>query len=1140
MSVRIKQFLPILGLLTLTLTLLAPSLLAESLRSGGYFCGTDGSCRWFKPGDPDWLFERFTYAMGYADCPADIATWREKNPQCQLVLYTSGTDLPPYKSYSSNSYNLGQKSTWIRDRMVQLGEIEENAYLHFYDDTELRHWNGSDYDTLLIPGTHSTTIDDADSVSRVPNSYINALFVNMNTYESPTRLSPNLSNATLRQAYKEYLTQIFSSDLYTHWPSATGTWDGVYFDNYSPLGMIGSALCSGGRVAETSGDPGSMLYFGTDPYGEWTWELMKQFGREVRDTLQMGEQWTIDGKKKFIAYNVGISHRDEYLDPAESGANAVNIEFGFDPVYSNNNSYFRLENLHTRDSIASENGATFFWTSIPRTSYGGGTTDKRSAIYNNVCFYYVARADSTWFFARPDPGNAYGIFLNDGFDTLAWVPAMETDLGDPVGHYQLETNGSSPDESGGTYKVWSRQYQFGKVFIRPRDGFDAAWGDNSTPVTVDLGGSYRQLKADGTYGNVVSSIQLVGAEGAIMIPYASGECDSPPTVPNPTTPTNGETVATATPELCWTNSTQPGECSQPIRYHVQVAADLGFSQMMAENSTISEGLVTTCWTVTTTLNNNQTYYWRIRAGNGISWSSWTAARNFAVEIPDDPPSIPGASGPADGDTVTSKQPTLSVTNATDPEGATPSYHFQVSTADTFSPLAAEATSVPQGSGVTSWQVDSDLENMTQHYWRARSYDGANYSGWSTTRSFFVFDTDSNVAPTTPIPLEPVADETVDDMTPTLVVNNSTDSDGDPVSYHFQVWNQNETTQVSESALVSAGATSTAWTVNNSLSAETGYKWRARAYDGEDFSDWTALTQFYTPEQQNQIPSVPTPRSPLDGDTVVGTFHILALNNSSDADGDALTYDFRVCSDAAMTKTVEVELFVPQAQPYTYYTTTASYASNGVYYWYARANDGTVWTNWCTPQAFYHTETVLDVEDAAATLIDPEQGARVTANRPTLTASWQDASPETAFLFELSESEDFGTLLDYGLAYAEDGVLSWQVETPLAQDQTYFWRVRQTNGGVSEIQSFTVVAAIHVTPNPFSYYDGEMVFRNLPPASHVEIFTVAGDQVATFDSVGGDFSWDGYNDSGEKLASGVYLYYVTYDGERFSDKFVVVR
>jgi hypothetical protein len=251
----------------------------QSLRSGAYFCGTDGSCAWYKAGDPNWTFQRFTYIMGYSDCPASISEWRTKSPGCRIVLYTSGTDLSAFKSYTSNSYIGARKSTYVRDRMVQLGDIEEKAYLHFYNDTKITNWNGTAYDTLLIRGTNSMTIAVKDSVSRVPNSYINYLFYSRNTYSGETRLSPNFTNPKLRLAYKEYITQAFNAQRTTHWPAITGYWDGLYFDNYSHLAMQGSHCAAGGLVVESGTSPANLLTFGTDAYGAWGWNWMKVFGR---------------------------------------------------------------------------------------------------------------------------------------------------------------------------------------------------------------------------------------------------------------------------------------------------------------------------------------------------------------------------------------------------------------------------------------------------------------------------------------------------------------------------------------------------------------------------------------------------------------------------------------------------------------------------------------------------------------------------------------------------------------------------------------------------------------------------------------------------------------------------------------------
>ncbi len=80
----------------------------------------------------------------------------------------------------------------------------------------------------------------------------------------------------------------------------------------------------------------------------------------------------------------------------------------------------------------------------------------------------------------------------------------------------------------------------------------------------------------------------------------------------------------------------------------------------------------------------------------------------------------------------------------------------------------------------------------------------------------------------------------------------------------------------------------------------------------------------------------------------------------------------------------------------------------------------------------------------------------------------------------------------------------------------------------------------VSPNPFSYYDGSLVFHNLPEGAVVDIFTASGDRVASLQPTGSQYEWKVLNSSGEKLGPGVYLYYVRVNDNIIKDKFVVVR
>ncbi|MCX6831863.1 MAG: hypothetical protein NT028_06960 [candidate division Zixibacteria bacterium] len=1211
----------------------------QSYRSGAILSGTDGTCKFYKPGDSTWMYSRFTYLMAYADCPGNIGQWRTGNPNCRIVFYTSGTDLDPFKSFTNNYPGSG-KSTYIRNRMVQLGDIEENAYLHFYNDTKIRNWvyATSTWDTLLIPGTNSMTITAKDSVSRAINSYTTYLFTSRNTYTYPTRLAPNYTNAKMRLAYKEYVTFAFTSARTTYWPNITGYWDGMFFDNYNPGGIQGSHLVSGGLVVESGTAPANLLTYGTDAYGAWGWELMKVFGREVRDTLRTSAQWSADGKKKVLAYNAGLTWKNELMYPDSSGADALCWEYGFNPVNSPNNSIWRLENIYTHDSIATLNGATYFWISIPSTDYA----TKQQSIYNNLCFYYVARTDSTWMAIYPTPGNSYGAFYNPGYDTLSWIPAMGYELGVPIAHYQLATSGASPDKAGASYKVWMRDYQGGRVYIRPKDDLDLGiWGSASTPVTVSLGGTYQQLNTDGTLGSVITSLSLHGAEGAIVIPATTGACATPPSVPTLGSPADSAKVASRTPSLCVNNSTQSGSCTQPIVYHFQVSIGSSFSAITSENSSVSQGTSTTCWQVSTTLGIGQLYYWRVRAGNGTSWSNWSATRKFVT--PNSAPTVPTLSSPANAATVTSVQPTLTVTNSTDPDGTTPTYHFQVSTASSFTTIAVENLSVAQGSGSTSWLVGSALSNLTTYYWRVRAYDGvaysswsssrsfyvnqpvannpptvptlstpANgatmtsrqptlvivnstdpegttpvyhfqlstlssfssiavenlsvaqgpstttwqvtpalnnlttyywrvrasdgqaYSGWSGSRSFYVNQPSGNNPPTVPTCSSPTSGAKVSSLTPDLIINNATDPNGDPLTYQFELYNASFSTLISQSPMITQGIGSTTpWRVPVTLSQKTTYTWRARAYDSQAWSNWMTLASFRT----NRPPWTPIPRTPVN-DTVFGSVHVLVTNNTTDPDGDTLTYDFVVYSDSLLTKYIEAGQAIPQGANYTSFSTGSSYTNNKPYWWRVRAFDGGAWCNYSAPTIFWHLDMALDAADAP-TLVSPADGSTETDVKPQFHVTWSGSSSSVC-QFELAIDADFSTIIDGGSVIGDQGAAVWTANRPLENGKTYFWRVKREQSGYSEGAAFSVSANIFLSPNPFSYLDGVITIHNLPPASRFEVYTPSGEKVVELDNLSGDYAWNVLNSSGEKLGSGVFLYYIRFNDKTVADKFIVVR
>jgi hypothetical protein len=97
---------------------------------------------------------------------------------------------------------------------------------------------------------------------------------------------------------------------------------------------------------------------------------------------------------------------------------------------------------------------------------------------------------------------------------------------------------------------------------------------------------------------------------------------------------------------------------------------------------------------------------------------------------------PNIVSPASGSQVSETRPTLTVTNVTVSNGTTPTYNFQVATDSGFTSIVAQTAGVGQGSGQTSWQVNTDLPS-SQFFWRARADVGATQGPYSAVADFAV-------------------------------------------------------------------------------------------------------------------------------------------------------------------------------------------------------------------------------------------------------------------------------------------------------------------------------------------------------------------------------------------------------------------
>ena len=117
--------------------------------------------------------------------------------------------------------------------------------------------------------------------------------------------------------------------------------------------------------------------------------------------------------------------------------------------------------------------------------------------------------------------------------------------------------------------------------------------------------------------------------------------------------------------------------------------------------------------------------------------------------------------------------------------------------------------------------------------------------------------------------------------------------------------------------------------------------------------------------------------------------------------------------------------------------------------------------------------------------------------------------------------------------------------------TYVITVQAQSGGLSSKTASATVAlvsidlsAVKVYPNPWrmdKHVGKPITFNNLSANSTVKIFTVSGHEVKSLSSSSALMTWDLTNNSGDHVASGIYMYLITdTQGNKTRGKLAIIK
>ncbi|MBI5075871.1 MAG: hypothetical protein HZB62_11995 [Nitrospirae bacterium] len=420
--------------------------------------------------------------------------------------------------------------------------------------------------------------------------------------------------------------------------------------------------------------------------------------------------------------------------------------------------------------------------------------------------------------------------------------------------------------------------------------------------------------------------------------------NEPPAAPTLSAPANNAFVDTSLPILTVNNASDPD--SDNLTYNFMVALDPDFVNIVDQQIGIFSGSGSTSWQVTISLQENRWYYWKAQADDWLITGPWMATASFFVNTANEAPTVPMIIDPPDNSETVSRDLIITISNSTDPDSAVITYLFEVDTALTFdSPERIISGYVPQGQNSTSW-LASGLKDNTYYYARVKASDGSAESSLSAVVGFFV--NTANDAPTAPVLSNPSIGSGVNSFNPLLSVHNATDMDGDILTYEFEVYTDTAMTSlVSSASGLQETPQITGWTVSTSLTENSTYFWRARAFDGELYSPWMDLSSF-TVNTANDAPTAPSLYEPVQGSSLSTLTPTLSINNATDPDSDSLTYDFEIYTG---TTPVSSMTAIPRSASGITSVTLSALSDNTTYTWRARAYDGDRYGAWMDMATF---------------------------------------------------------------------------------------------------------------------------------------------------------------------------------------------
>jgi lysophospholipase L1-like esterase len=202
------------------------------------------------------------------------------------------------------------------------------------------------------------------------------------------------------------------------------------------------------------------------------------------------------------------------------------------------------------------------------------------------------------------------------------------------------------------------------------------------------------------------------------------------TAPMPQSPTNDVRLETSSPTLV-TGAATAKYVDVTLQHRFQVISDAG---TLVQDSGLVSG---TSFRTTVALEFNTRYTWRVRGEYEGAVGPWSATVSFLTVVEPPPPTH---QSPADGSTVNSLTPNLTIANSNVASGlGSVQYRFVVETsagASVINATVPSGTGGTAGQGITVYAIAANVLQLDVMYrWRTRAEAGSVLGQWSAYTTF---------------------------------------------------------------------------------------------------------------------------------------------------------------------------------------------------------------------------------------------------------------------------------------------------------------------------------------------------------------------------------------------------------------------